>query len=261
MVDFFEKWMEILEQDPCGSMPDVSQFTPLIGPALEQFDKKCFLPKEERKSLFLGKTFIFATSNELKSSVAIAATKAGGNISNNVENFDVNSSLLMECSSPASDYSRLLTNVSSRGERPIPQNEIALAILSCSVEVHCNPRARNLIQNSQSHNNKQALASAQGSLRDQKTQVGNVSQLVCRKKECEEPPSKRNRMEQQISEISSVLQPPTKKIHLDEMVADVSNINLLTFLLKIEKLLCFSVCFFRLLKYSIVMMTRKMKMH
>jgi hypothetical protein len=237
-VEYFEKWVKILEQDPSSSMPDASQFTPVIGPALEQFDKKCFLPKEERKSLFLGKTFIFATPNELKSSMAIAATKAGGIISNNTENFDPNCSLLVECSSPSPDYSRLLTKVSSRGERSIPQNEIGLAILSSSVEVYCNPRARNLNQNSQSHSNKHAaLASVECSLRDQETQMGNVPQLVGRKKECEEPPSKRNRIEKQISEISQVLQPPSKKIHLDEMVAVVSIINFFTFLLKIENFL------------------------
>jgi hypothetical protein len=209
MVEFFQKWVNILEQDPCGSIPNASEFTPLIGPALGQFDKQCFLPKEERKSLFRGKTFIFATPNELKSSMAMAATKAGGHVSSNIETF-TNDSLLIECTSPSPEYGHLLANLSSRGERSIPQNEIGLAILSCSVEMYCNPRAH-----TQSYNNKLAVASVQCSLRDQETQMGNVSQVMS-----EEPPSKKNRIES--FEISQVLQPPTKKIHLDEKAVVVS---------------------------------------
>lgn len=219
VVDFFEKWVSVLEQDPFSAIPDASLFTPQIGPALGQFGKECFTTKEERKSLFLGKTFIFASSNELKSSMAIAAKRAGGNITSNFEAFNTEGGLLMESASHPPDYARLLAVLSSRGERSIPQNEVGLAILSCSVEIYCNPRPRRASEQSQSLS-KPAKVSIQCSFRDEETQL--ATQPVSHKREDEEPSLKRNRIENPIPKIPHVLQPPTKRIHLDDEAAAVS---------------------------------------
>ncbi|KAI9554004.1 hypothetical protein GHT06_019276 [Daphnia sinensis] len=222
VVDFFEKWVSLLEQDPYSPIPDVTEYTPQIGPALGQFGKQSFIPKEERKSLFLGKTFIFASSSELKSSMAIAAKKAGGNITSDYEAFNTEGIVLMECANSPPDYTRLLTSLSSRGERPIPQSEIGLAILSCSVEIYCNPRARLTSEHSQSYS-KPAKASVQCSFRDEETQL--ATQPFNHNKESEEPPCKRNKIENPIPENHQVHQPPTKRIHLDDEAAAICEIR------------------------------------
>ncbi|KZS06186.1 putative Nibrin [Daphnia magna] len=222
VVDFFEKWVSLLEQDSYSPLPDASQYTPQIGPALGQFGKQSFIPKEERKSLFLGKTFLFASSNELKSSMAIAAKRAGGNITSDFEAINTEGVVLMECANSPPDYARLVTSLSSRGERSIPQSEIGLAILSCSVEIYCNPRARLASEHSQGCS-KPAKASFQCSFRDEETQL--ATQPFNHKKESEEPPCKRNKIENPTPESHQVHQPPTKRIHLDDEAAATCEIR------------------------------------
>ena len=237
VVDYFESCVQVLDNNPWSLMPNVSKFTPSIGQALEQFEKSCFLPKEERKSLFVGKTFIFATSNEVKSSMAIAVSKAGGKVTN--DPIHTNGSVLVDSASPSpsKDYVQLQKSCASRGERPILLKEIGLAILSCSVEQYCNPRS--LAVDSQIPRKPEA-ASVKTTQFDEETQVVNVSRPTRCVENDEEPPFKRNRIEnlasqltqvpqstpkrnrRENSDISHMLQPPSKKIHLEECTSKVS---------------------------------------
>lgn len=199
-VKLFENWVQRLEQDPWSSVPDVSEFIPEIGQeTLGQFDRKMFLPKQERQSLFLGKTFFFANSKESKSSMAEAVEKAGGKVTTDFEGFSTEGSVLVESKSLPlpGNYVQLSKSVISRGERSIPEKEIGLAILACSVERFCNPvskSAEHQIGGTQSHG-RASLAFTDSCLLDRETSSGMLPEFTGHNRRDEEPPLKRIKVE------------------------------------------------------------------
>lgn len=200
-LKFFETWVQMLEKNPCSLEPDVSMFTPVIGQeTLGEFGKQVFLPQEKRRSLFLGKTFVFATTEESKSSMAQVAVKAGAKITASVESFINNNSVLIESSNlkTPEGYIRLLRQLNSRGERCIPEKEIGQAILACSVERFCNPFSMCVEQQVfDDQGSTQATIGFTDSFpNDPNTLLDNSLRLpMSTSRESEEPPFKRNRIE------------------------------------------------------------------
>lgn len=198
---FFENWVQKLEQDPWSSMPDFSEFIPIIGQeTLGQFDRNVFLPKEERQSLFLGKTFVFATTKESSSSMAEAVEKAGGKVTTNVEDFNAENSVLVENKSLSlpENYVQLSKSLLSRGERSIPEKEIGLAILACSVERFCNPCVMSVDKknvDSQGLHGRASVAFTNSCLLDRETLPENLTEFTSQSRRNEEPPLKRTKVE------------------------------------------------------------------
>lgn len=210
-IEYFEEWVKVLEKSPWSPVPDISNFTPTIGQALGHLQSKSFfLPKEERKSLFNGKTFAFPTQSELNSSMALAIRKAGGKTTSVLR--DQTDLLLVECSnSQTEDYTRLLSVIKARGERPIPIKEIGLAIISCSTVQYCNPRLPSL-ENSVTFNQNKDTNDGMHFAIAENTQLNSLSQISSNGEQCEEqPPLKKIKTEQ--------FSPSHKKLRLDEQVA------------------------------------------
>lgn len=145
--------------------PDSKHYQPPIGePILTQ--KSVMLNyNPQRKELFRYKIFIFSNKNiynQMKNLIEAAGGKsilftAGSVTVSTIKTSDEEYLIMNDVDSleENSDMKSLLDYVRSKGQRPIPLQEIAMAIISCSCEKDCNPkfnRAAVLVENKENQN-------------------------------------------------------------------------------------------------------------
>ncbi|XP_054257374.1 nibrin-like isoform X2 [Macrosteles quadrilineatus] len=137
-----------------ASLPDYKDFVPPLVETLLNPSEVSFTPNPERAKLFKGYTFV-ATSARQLNRIKPMITAAGGNV---VE-FSAESwpqrklmqarTVLMQLttgrqgsqqSQVADGYMNAARQLKAEGVRCIPESEIGLSILYCSLDHHCNPR-------------------------------------------------------------------------------------------------------------------------
>jgi len=135
-----------LSTNPEANAPDIKHFIPEIDPTpmLQRFDKIDYIPKESRKTLFHGKTFLFPTKSQYDS-VARSIEKAGGKSTMDLQQEDEGNQIILIGASDASastkEYLACLNKVKDRGHRTISMKEILLALIAGSTLRYCNPSA------------------------------------------------------------------------------------------------------------------------
>ncbi|PSN31591.1 hypothetical protein C0J52_22469 [Blattella germanica] len=143
-------WEQYLAGLPTSPLPDTKDFIPPLAEASLNMNEVSFEINEERKTLFLGYKFIFSSQIQFKNySCMIEA--AGGRPLMMCDDFTLESLrspdvIVMQCaskysqdSSIPSSFEKISKYLKEHNLRPIPDSEIALAILHCSTEKHCNP--------------------------------------------------------------------------------------------------------------------------
>lgn len=118
--------------------PDIKDFQPPLVETL--LNKNSLNLNADRTDLFKNKTFVFTSNNE-KEQLEEIVKKVGGKCvllkNGPFPNVDTDEELLL-IQGPAQS-SQLLDENPKFGNRSIPMQEIALAILLCSCEKNCNP--------------------------------------------------------------------------------------------------------------------------
>lgn len=141
--------------------------------------------------------------------MAIAVEKAGGKVSTKIEDFRFENSILIETSlpSPPEGYVELLKTLSSRQERPVPEKEIGLAILACSIDRFCNPRFFS--------GNEQKDEIEQSQSQTKPLNVEPAAKRIKTSMELNETTLKQSNEKRIRTEDGEHDQPPMKKINLD----------------------------------------------
>ncbi|XP_046390725.1 nibrin isoform X2 [Ischnura elegans] len=144
--EYWEKFKEAI--DGGKAPPSYEGFIPPLKESILNRNKVSFAINEKRKTLFSGKTFVFSSEKQLKKYKTIVMT-AGGDCESlaftkkRVEDLSSFDMVVMQHvsnsdSQPPPLYDAVLKVMRGKGLKPIPESEIGLAILMCSLETYCN---------------------------------------------------------------------------------------------------------------------------
>lgn len=150
-----EYWRAITEKlnKMQGPYPDIKDFVPpLKETALINKNDISFLPNPDRKKLFTGMTFIAATSKQLKRIKSMVTTAGGraveigtSDVNMNDEGtvlmqHSANDDLASQPSQLSQTYLKAERSIKARNLRCIPESDIGLSVVFCSVSHYCNPK-------------------------------------------------------------------------------------------------------------------------
>lgn len=132
-----------------GTPPNVKNFQPVIVERLGG-DKVSLQANIDRKRLFVGKTFIFMTSRHMETFKGVIECGMGQCSSFDLKQWQRRSLVkpgFIVIANTSSSQSQVATQTAndlndflrSKGSRMIPESEISLAILHCSLDKFCNP--------------------------------------------------------------------------------------------------------------------------
>lgn len=136
-------------------LPKIDDFLPIMNEEWLHVRSEMFLPKEERKTLFRGLSFVYFCKNQYFT-YAPLITAAGGKScvyptrkpltprDLTAKNAIVIQQPVTDATQPtqliATDYPIIHSKLSALKRRMISDSEIPLAILNCSTEKYCNPK-------------------------------------------------------------------------------------------------------------------------
>ncbi|PNF17487.1 hypothetical protein B7P43_G17632 [Cryptotermes secundus] len=136
-------------------VPDCRNYIPALAETTLNMNEVSFDVNENRKKLFAGKHFVFVCTQQYNA-YSCMVTAAGGKADILEQNGMTYADLVQpntivmqyafnkpsqETQVPQS-FQEVTKYLKSRGKRVIPESEIGLAILHCSVDRHCNPDYR-----------------------------------------------------------------------------------------------------------------------
>ena len=190
-LEFFEKWLQLLEENPESSPPTPSNYLPPLDSSLTtMFKEQDFLPNPLRKELFAGKAFLFPGEPNPTASTAIK--NAGGLVVYGDHANQERTVIIDHDNQPQNSLSDFYISQEklalSRGERLVPEREISLAILSASCQRYCNP----------TYNLAGRAELKTGRKKERQEPAVNIN---------EEPPSKKQKCE-----AMEIYEPPMKKL-------------------------------------------------
>lgn len=139
----------ILSKEP---VPDCKNFIPPLAETTLNVNEVSFDVNENRKTLFAGKKFVFFSDHQYKN-YSCMVNAAGGEACKmnesevNLQTLIEPDVIVMQYSFPRQSQDSQLPDsfqevtkfLKSKGRRAVPESEIGLAILYCSLEKNCNP--------------------------------------------------------------------------------------------------------------------------
>ncbi|KAJ9581977.1 hypothetical protein L9F63_003667 [Diploptera punctata] len=147
---FWEQYITAISSNE--PVPDGKNFIPPLAETTLNVNEVSFDVNENRKNLFVGKKFIFFSDHQHKN-YSCMINAAGGKACRvnesevEIENLVHPEVIVMQYSFPKQSqdsqfpdsFQQVTKYLKSKGKRAIPESEIGLAILYCSLEKNCNP--------------------------------------------------------------------------------------------------------------------------
>ncbi|KAG8224049.1 hypothetical protein J437_LFUL001126 [Ladona fulva] len=148
--EYWTSFKEAIEQKKLP--PDPEKFVPPLKEAILNKNKVSFAVNKERKKVFAGKVFVFPTEKQMKKYRTLISAAGGNSITFSdcnweAEEFCGPDIIIMQNLSDDTQYMQtveqyndMLSLLKAKGMRPIPESELGLAILMCSLDIYCNPQ-------------------------------------------------------------------------------------------------------------------------
>ncbi|XP_021929811.1 nibrin [Zootermopsis nevadensis] len=147
---YWDNYIRALEtKQPC---PDCKDYIPPLAETTLNVNEVSFDVNEDRKNLFVGKHFVFSSVYQYNS-YSCMVTSAGAKadileqngmsfkdlVQPNVIVMQYSFNRPSQESQVSQSFQALKKYLKSSGKRVIPESDIGLAILHCSIDTHCNP--------------------------------------------------------------------------------------------------------------------------
>lgn len=193
-INYFQDLIKAIQERKCH--PDPENYIPESGEPLLMKENVSFKHRPERTHLFENKTFICTSQKQYKK-LHLAITLASGTVTLLGENDELKASVFLHPDTivmkPQSDSGRISSsNVPSyvntieqelkrNKKRVIPESDIGLAVVHCSIERYCNP-SYNLESTLFSMSNLHSQTLTQGDVYAEETQTSSVNSTGSKRK-------------------------------------------------------------------------------
>lgn len=193
-IKYFQDLIKAIQEQKCH--PDPENYIPESGEPLLMRENVSFKHRPERTHLFKNKTFICTSQKQYKK-LHLAITLASGTVTLLGENDELKASVFLHpdtiimkhqsdsghiSSSNVLSYVNTIEQELKRNKkRVIPESDIGLAVVHCSIERYCNP-SYNLESTLFSMSNLHSQTLTQGDVYAEETQTSSVNSTGTKKK-------------------------------------------------------------------------------